>query len=392
MFNSLLSSVFNKKTKKMYNLGSYLDFTKVDDDEYLNSKHIKVVKYKEYKILKYVKEALNDENIESLGLFRSVVLHNNKLVSFAPPKSLKVEGYEEKEENVFEEFVEGTMVNVFYNGEDWIITTRSNINGNNNFYRGSKSFRQMFLEASTYYETFTFDRMNKEYVYSFVLQHPENRMVLEVNDPKLYLVEIYKCNKNNSVECVSFEEEGYMSNVVNTVEKYEISSLEEAKNMYANEESTIHFIQGVVVKEGLKRYKVRNPNYNNVRELRGNQSKIQYQYYLLRKQQRVSDYLRHYPEHNELFTQYRNDVHKFTTELHNNYVSCFILKEKVLKEYDGKYKQHMFKLHKDYKEELAGQGLKVDKRYVINYVNSLEPAELMYSINYEMHFVKKDED
>jgi hypothetical protein len=388
MLSSLINSVFNKKEKMIYNLGKYLDFTKVDDDEYLSSMKLKVVKYKDYKILKYVKESLNDENVNSLGLFRSVILKNNKLVSFAPPKCNIKEEYVDKETNVFEEFVEGTMVNLFYDGDEWVIATRSNISGSNNFFKGSKSFKTMFLEASVYYEKFSFDLFNKEYVYSFVLQHKENRMVLEVEDPKLYIVEIYKCNEK-TVERISLEEECNVMNMVDIPDKYEVSTLEEAVSKYTDE-STNHIIQGVLVKDGLKRYRLRNPNYEEVRKLRGNQPKIQYQYYSLRKEGKLNNYLRYYPEHRELFNKLRDELYGFTNELYYNYVSCFIKKEKGLKSYNGKYKQHMYKLQKHYIEELSVNKKRMTLREVINYVSNLEPAELMYSINFDYHERKEE--
>ena len=60
--------------------------------------------------------------------------------------------------------------------------------------------------------------------------------------------------------------------------------------------NTSYHIQGVVIKtDDGARYKFRNPNYEHVRHLRGNQPKLQYQYLVLRQSGKVKEYLQYYP-------------------------------------------------------------------------------------------------
>jgi hypothetical protein len=66
-----------------------------------------------------------------------------------------------------------------------------------------------------------------------------------------------------------------------------------------------------------------------------------------------------------------------------NYVSCFIRKEKPLKEYEFEYKTHMYKLHEKYKTELKPEKKIVDKKFVISYVNSLLPSQQMFLCNFK---------
>ena len=70
-------------------------------------------------LLKYNKNDLNVTNQKTLGLFRSVILHNDKIISFSPPKSIDNEtfladAFDSKTTYLIEEFVEGTMINMFY--------------------------------------------------------------------------------------------------------------------------------------------------------------------------------------------------------------------------------------------------------------------------------------
>ena len=52
---------------------------------------------------------------------------------------------------------------------------------------------------------------------------------------------------------------------------------------------------------------------------------------------------------------------------------------KPLSEYDGRYKQHMYNLHTAFKNTKTPQLIPE----VIRYVNTLPPAQLMFSLNWE---------
>ena len=83
---------------------------------------VKNYKYNDtnYEIIKYKKEKLNDENIHTSGLFRSVICKNKNIVSIAPPKSQSYNAFMNNHhlnECVVEEYVEGTMINMFYDNE-----------------------------------------------------------------------------------------------------------------------------------------------------------------------------------------------------------------------------------------------------------------------------------
>jgi hypothetical protein len=150
--------------------------------------------------------------------------------------------------------------------------------------------------------------------------------------------------------------------------------------------NTPYNILGVVLnnlKTG-ERSKIRNPVYEQVRELKGNQPKLQYQYLVLRHEGRVNEYLTYYPETKKQFSQFRDQIHLFTKTLLSNYISCYIKKEKPFIDYPHQYRNHMFKLHQLFLNELREQKLFVNSTFVIKYVNSLHPSQQMFSLNYPM--------
>ena len=92
---------------------------------------------------------------------------------------------------IYEHLIDGTMINLFYANDEWIISTRSEIGGYNKW-NNKKSFRQMFDECSQLdYET-----LDKTMSYSFVMRHTENRNISPIHQNELFLVEVYEYKDN----------------------------------------------------------------------------------------------------------------------------------------------------------------------------------------------------
>jgi len=343
-------------------------------------------------IIKYNKNNLNKSNIKTLGLFRSIITDVlGNVISFAPPKSIYFDDFVNEnnvEECSFEEFIEGTMINAFWDTsiEDWNIATKSNIGAKCKYSVDSnKTFRYMFLDSMNHCGL-EFNQLNKDYIYSFVVQHPENRIVIPIIQPQLYLVAIYQVNNSNIVNKI---ENIKLSNV-KTPRRYPYNDIKDKfgdswqfiRN-YFNSDDLDYKTHGIIVynKTG-DRLKIRSKNYEKVKMLKGNTPKLQFHYYYLRQNGLVKEFLTYYPEYKEEFRMLRNTLHNFTDQLYQYYISCYIKKQKKVKEFPYNFKIHMFNLHKIYIEELMQQKKFVSKQVVIDYINTLHPAKLMYSVNY----------
>lgn len=353
-----------------------------------------------YQVVRYNKDMLYVEH--SYGIYRSVVINAlNEVVSFAPPKSLSTEKFIElnpcKTENIVaEEFVEGTMINVFWDNilNDWNISTRNSVGGDGYFFKTDqgKTFKTMFYEA-LHKTNLDLHNLNKSYCYSFVLQHPDNRIVVPVKTPSLYLVKVYEIVKENEewfVKNISLynirQQSHWHSTTVKFPEIYKRwDNYSELEEKYASR-NTEYNVMGVVITnlETNDRCKFRNPIYEEVRHLRGNQPKLQYHYLTLRKNGKISEYLKYYPESKKEFSKFRDQLHLYTNTLYSNYISCYIKKEKPLSEFNGQFKTHMFNIHKFYINELKAQQKYVTNTVVINYVNALHESQQMHALHYHL--------
>ena len=370
-----------------------------------------------YYIIRYDKDVLNIDLIPSFGLCRSVIVNDLKeVIGFAPPKSVPADKFikqypvtkTDKKGIVGEEFVEGTMINVFFNKlvNEWVIATRNVVGAHCGFYKtttataSQKTFDQMFQEAALHCNL-CLDRLNKEFSYSFVLQHPENRIVVPIKEPVLYLVAAYKItNTDNSVEVTPYhssyfsQSKCYLTNET-SVRYPTLYTFDTYWNLIDRFTSmnTPYDVMGVVLynMNTGERAKVRNPTYEQVRNLRGNQPKLQYQYLCLRKEGRIKDFLKYYPEYKNEFSCFRDQVHMFTNTLYENYVSCYIKKQHELNHYPPQFKTHMYTLHQHYLQELREKKEYITKPFVQKYVNELHPSLLMYCINYNMRHKMVDD-
>lgn len=395
-----------------YNLSNISDFNiMIYDDKNesnileLNKIESRTMNNARYSVIRYNKDLLVQDLISTYGLCRSVIVNNqNRVVSFAPPKSIPSDEFIKKfNENllevVAEEFVEGTMINVFWDQTigltgSWEIATRNTPGATCSFFKGinNKTFRDMFLEAAEL-NNLVFNMLNPNFSYSFVLQHPDNRIVVPFKKPQLYLVGIYAIEQiDKNVIVSSFEPRELMKSslelskcMIKFPEVYKFTTYSELIEKYASM-NTSYDVVGVVLHNRLtgERAKIRNPVYEQVRNLRGNQPKLQYQYLTLRKEGKVSEFLKFYPENKKYFSEFRDQVHLFTNTLFTNYKACYIKKEKTLKDFSEQYRTHMFHIHRMYLNDLREKKQFITSTLIQKYVNELHPSLLMYCLNFQM--------
>tara|TARA_B100001063_G_scaffold52620_1_gene46544 strand:+ start:1045 stop:2226 length:1182 start_codon:yes stop_codon:yes gene_type:complete len=385
-----MASYAPMKVIDLKNLSQNIDFT--------------VKNFGNYNIIKYKKEKLNNDNIKDLGLLRSIITDGKKILCMAPPKSVYFDVFTKEnkiEDCYFEEFIEGTMINVFWDStiDDWNIATKSNIGAKCKYnVNSTKTFRYMFLDAMNSCGL-EFSQLNKNLIYSFVVQHPDNRIVIPIIKSTLYLIAAYSIMIDEQGDQIVEKKNNVMLLNVNNVKRYEFNEIQSkfgdtwqrVKN-YFNDDMLDYKTHGIVVYNSKgERMKIRSKNYEKIKMLKGNTPKIQFHYYYLRQNGLVKDFLLYYPEYKDEFRVLRRDLHKFTEKLYQYYIDCYIKKQKKVKEYPYNFKTHMFNLHKIYFEELKPNKKFVNKQVVIDYINTLHPAKLMYSINHVYNKHKLEE-
>jgi len=377
--------------------------------DHLNKNIYKTTTDNIYKIIGYNKPVFQ---VHTYGKIRSMILNSaNQIVCYSPGKSIpstyfmnKYPVNETETENsnsiIAEEFVEGTMINVFWDSEinKWEYATRNTVGAEVYFYVNpqkqqhnsftEKTFRTMFLEAAAV-NNLSIKTLDKEFCYSFVLQHPQNRIVVPFTKMQLYLIAAYKIDNDSQIIYPQDREKikgfPFLSNTtVRFPQQYSFSNYEELNQHVCM--NTPYTTVGVMIHnlQTGDRCHLRNPVYEHVRNLRGNQPNLQFQYLSLRKTGKVSEFLKYYPEHKQDFNSFRDWLHMYTNALFQNYISCYIKKEKPLSEFPIEYRTNMFYIHKMYLEKLKLENSYVSSRVVIDFMNSLPVTTQMFVLNYNV--------
>lgn len=355
-----------------------------------------------YTIIYYDKSQLSTDNYNSIGLLRSVILNEDKKICcFSPPKTIPFTDFQEKypkDDNIIiEEFVEGTMINLFWDkhSSNWELSTRRTIGANNGFSfvtqksKPNFTFRDLFNDIINKIG-FNLDMLDINYCYSFVIQHPANRIVLPIEKPSIYLIAVYSIQDDYTIQAISLdnykEDEIWKNCGISFPEIYNFTwDKYEDLQLWFGGATTPSKITGAIIRNTITNQicKIRNPNYENIRALRNNQPNPQYNYLQLRQTNKVSEYLKFFPEDKNIFYKMRLDIHAFTQELYGNYISCYIKKTKPLKEYSEYFRTHMYHLHQQFITKLKPENKYITKAIVIEYVNNLDPKLQMYSLNYK---------
>lgn len=363
-----------------------------------------------YALVKY-KKGVSNFNFPHVRWCRSLVVNKESRlpVCVSPPKSTVINDSSVNDAVVAEEFVDGTMMNVFQSGEDSTVhvTTRSRLGADKSFYKNAPSFRDMLADAmnrqgmsdlsnilpanaSNLVSRFT----------SVVVQHPANIIVKQVQSPSVVIVHQGWVDANG---CVFVEEDASKFNCVSSneddgteIQPYNLESLRAAKSVkeWVNAQSRDRKVgwQGVVLKDGTgNRWCERSDVYETVRKLRGNESTHEERYARLRKMRMVDQYLAFYPNDKDAFYNMEGVVRANTRNLYHFYVDTFRKRTVLFHELPWPYKHHVSVLHNYYKDVLRAQKKVHDLESVIHYVNGLsfeDTANMMKQ--HRLDRVKKD--
>jgi hypothetical protein len=324
----------------------------------------------------------------STRIFRSLITdQTGAIVSIAPAKSLPNEDFLGIFTNFTRmratEIIEGTMINLFWNGSQWEIATKRSVGCDYHFFRNEyfpglpepeqKSFRQMMLDAvsATYIGGFANSlNLAKNRCYSFVVQHPSNHIVVPVDEAALYLVGCYEIDglTYKHIDVFDLKEQFAGSQVkfprcfVDTSEQVAIEQCFDGGHAptdtipvtianvvrVTKNPTNSYRIPGIMITEldtGF-RTSFTNVKYEEVKLLRGNNPNLHYQYLVLRKVNRDAEFLRYFPQYSAHFARFREHFDAFATRIHRLYIDIHVTKVIALDAVvDKRDKYHIQKLH-----------------------------------------------
>ena len=212
------------------------------------------------------------------------------------------------------------MINLFHYNDKWHISTRSRIGADGKWF-SDKKFSDMFTEAQGKLE---FTNFEKNYTYTFVLRHPENRIVTKYNRADLVLVQVrdmetFNIINNNIVKGV-LHDRGVDITIPVTYNFTDLHQITDYVSQMNWEQ------QGVIIKYGNIRSKIRNEKYNYVKNMRGNSPRLFYNFIDLRNNKMIKQYLQYFPEYSTDFREFTNEIIRTTKDVHQTYINYRVKK------------------------------------------------------------------
>jgi len=347
---------------------------------------LKVVRNKDYPhlaLIRYVKGYSNMDHTNA-HYFRSVIWNTatNKPVCVAPFKSLPMTSYEASADYIVEDFWDGTMLNMFYDEQisQWVLATRSNVGANCRFY-SSQNFTKLFWDTFNLMGLKIMD-FPQNGMYSWVLQHPENRIVVPsmpiLRLVQMALVEEDGVNFNPAVPPT-------LMNLMNRRLALEgIAATTKALTDMVTANNTV-FCQGYVVKNPLtgERWKIRTAVYTLIKDLRGNTPRLDYRWLELRQKGSLNQYMQHYPEDKVPFDALWNRLKTQTRLLYQWYSDVF--KARSMKSQDApKFLRRMlYHMHDHYLNRLRPAQQTLTWAACVQWVNSQDIPRQLFLANYQ---------
>jgi hypothetical protein len=338
-------------------------------------------------------------------VFRSVVwdTSSNRPLCVAPFRSKEGLPPLNIQLSATEDFVDGFMMNAWV-GADGIlnVATRTQIGGNNKFY-SEKTFGQLFEECvaasplkTTEALRLTLDMVRTEQnatsaFASFVLQHPEHRVVAKVQNPGLNVVHVGTVSETGFVEIAERATNWPQALARLQVPSYPVwtfRSEQEVQDLLRRTGVQRGWRwQGLVFKDGQGgRWRLRTPTYTLMRELRGSEASSMDRFFRLRESKQIMDYLKHYTEDRQAFWGYEQTLRARTADVLTAYVDVHKAHAVKFKELPEAFRPAVFTLHVKWRDELRGKGYAVRLQNAIEVVNGMrdfEKRRLMDTTGYQ---------
>lgn len=365
-----------------------------------------------HSVVKYNRALLKTDEYNTAGIFRSLVTRDDRILICSPPKALPKTMIDNANRILACEFAEGVMVNVAWDadGGDWVFATKSVVGGGNHFYNNGQTnaptMRDLFNDTCVHIGL-SLEMLDKAYSYSFVMRHPQCRIVLHDSAPTLTIVHIYLIDgdvatiMDNSImhPCVkrpvvydSLDSE----DLDQAISPDRIDEFVDAVAKAHMNDCDGYFGPGIMfsahcIGGEYKRFKVRHPPYNAIKSLRDNNSNIwrlDFNILRLRREGRVNEYLVHYPEDRTQYSRFYRRMIVYAQMAFEYWRQVFIFRSiRRISDLPKKFRHIVYKVQLQNIKTLRPSRARVTLDQVIKTIDLQSVAEVLYAMNFNEYRV-----
>lgn len=337
--------------------------------QYFKTNNLKVVKKNNLVLLKYYYGEHVNEKWKKYC--KGCILdekNNFKILCLSPIKSELYEKNKTYTTNfTVQNLIDGTMVNVFYHNDEWNLSSRSDIGGKNRW--NGHTLEYLFKQCCDYNNLTK--TLNKDYSYSFVLQHKSIRNISFIDKNNITLVDKFNLNTLKSEKITD-------DLCVNTIEylNFDSDDIHFIVDKFKQENSNI---KGITFKfDDGTRVNYINEKFIEVKDLNVNTQNLLYKFIELKKNNTLEKYLENFKEHQKLFNNFSEKYQQMIDECVTNYHDLFIHKNIKIDQVPYQLKPIMFLINKIYintKEYMS-------RTNITQLIDNLDTRRLVFIIKY----------
>lgn len=204
---------------------------------------------------------------------------------------------------------EGTILRLFNYNDKWYLSTHKKINGRESRWSG-REFGELFDEVLNGY---SLDNFDKKYTWIFLLSHNENKIIIDVETPKLYLTGIFD-GKNiihPSKLLLPKHEPVTINKRINIPDFHAFETLFNELNP-SNVNGLLLYNNNEYIKLSLREYDRR-------KRVRGNNPNIEIRFLELYKYNRHDELVNLFPQFSERFVQLQKQLEELLNFLEEKY-------------------------------------------------------------------------
>lgn len=217
---------------------------------------------------------------------------------------------------VVDELIDGSLVKLYWFDSQWNIATNRCIEAKKARWTNYRSFYELFQEAAG---NLDYTKLDKRCTYSFVLCHPENRIVTNHQSPKIVLVSIRNLDTMSEVPLT-----GATGVAPELGVSVPLSLKMDWETLQDRLQTNPYYMPGYVLhtQDG-KRIIFEGVHYLKVKELKGNHQDLIFRYLQLQRENESSqfqDFITYFPEYKWIDSQ----LEMLAREAHKTYIDFFV--------------------------------------------------------------------
>jgi len=221
------------------------------------------------------------------------------------------------------EYLDGTCIRVYFHNNEWRVATKGHTDANRTKWSSEKSFGTLFQEVLQGYSGFSYDLLQRENTYVFLLQHSDNKIVCPVLENKIVLSEVY-----DNQTLVRVEPSPELVACFGGLRKIAISNTRELQVFLEVAEISqkgVYFRH----KTNNSRFYVVCKKYHEREQLKGNTLDMKKQYCELRHANNHHQFTTQFPEYAPMVSELEQQIQNYVRHIHNLYMSKHVRKETV---------------------------------------------------------------